>query len=281
MSNMQRLQAAYRDVPRVSRVVAPFYKKQTDPEFCQVSLKTSFYCAVSFSWSANSPRSGAEEVHGGGKGGLKTPGGAGAAAVDTEGGGGDPRVCSASSQGVVCMEGPGQTGKTPLSHHPQLWEETHRETQISTTNSSNHGYTQSLGKATYCSKAELSLAPPLPPLTPKQNCPLLPLFSSTSSSSSSSFSSSSSSSSSVKLQILQCCKHPWVMMSQSKEKADTEPENKTRICHQVVERQRHKGGAAHCCMQAAHSLRMNGRVDVGVPGQSTGYSSLVLARYYW
>lgn len=86
-------------------------------------LDTNFLCAWSC-WSANSPRSGAEEVHGGGQGGLEPPGGAGAAAGDTEGGGGDSGVCIASSQAVVvCMEGPGQTGKTPLCHHPQLWKE--------------------------------------------------------------------------------------------------------------------------------------------------------------
>lgn len=60
-----------------------------------------------------------EEVHGGSEGRLEPPGGAGAAA--TEGSRGDSRVCaSAPSHGVVGMEGPGQTGKTPLRHHPQL-----------------------------------------------------------------------------------------------------------------------------------------------------------------
>lgn len=42
--------------------------------------------------SANSPWPGAEQVHGGGQGGLEPPGGAAAAAGDTVGAGGDPRV---------------------------------------------------------------------------------------------------------------------------------------------------------------------------------------------
>lgn len=72
----------------------------------------------------NSPGSGAEEVHGGGKGGLDLPGGAGAAAGDTKRSRGNSRVGIATSQGVVCMERPGQTGKTALCHHPHLWKET-------------------------------------------------------------------------------------------------------------------------------------------------------------
>lgn len=63
------------------------------------------------------PRPAVEEVHGGGEGRLEPPGGAAA----SEGGGGDPRVSdSAPSHGVVDMQGPWQTGKTSLRHHPQL-----------------------------------------------------------------------------------------------------------------------------------------------------------------
>lgn len=69
------------------------------------------------------PRSGAQEVHGGDERGLKPPGGARAPPGDTEGGGGgDPRVCVACSQAVVCVQRPGQTGKAALRHHPQLWK---------------------------------------------------------------------------------------------------------------------------------------------------------------
>lgn len=82
-------------------------------------------CIIGFQASCafNPPRSGAQEVHGGDERGLKPPGGAGATPTDTEGGGGgDPRVCAAFSQAVVCVQGPGQTGKAALCHHLQLWK---------------------------------------------------------------------------------------------------------------------------------------------------------------
>lgn len=101
---------------------------QSDLERCQAPLKNTVIALLTdrnassgVGRSNSSPWSGVEEVHGGGKGGLEPPGGAGAAARDAEGSGGDARVCAASAQGVVRMEGPGQTGKTPLCHHPQLW----------------------------------------------------------------------------------------------------------------------------------------------------------------
>lgn len=83
------------------------------------------YIGFKDSHSSHSPRPGAEEVHGGGEGGLKSP----RAAGSTKGGAGYPRVSGASSQVVMCMERPGQTGKTPLCHHPQLYRQksTHTE----------------------------------------------------------------------------------------------------------------------------------------------------------
>lgn len=81
---------------------------------------SNFYPSCGKKLNYCSPWPGVEEVHGGGEGGLEPPGGAGAAWA-TEGSGGDSRVCAgAPCHGVVGMEGPGQTGKTPLRHHPQL-----------------------------------------------------------------------------------------------------------------------------------------------------------------
>lgn len=97
---------------------------------CSLANCPLFTMTFQTSHDINSPGSDAEEVHGGGKGGLQPPGGASAAAAgDTKGSGGDSRMCAASSQGVVSMEGPGQTGKTPLCHHPQLWNETQSQTE--------------------------------------------------------------------------------------------------------------------------------------------------------
>lgn len=65
---------------------------------------------------------GAEEIHRGGKGGLEPPGGEGTATGGCKGWRGDSMVCSDPIQCVMmCMNGPGQTGKAPLGHHPQLW----------------------------------------------------------------------------------------------------------------------------------------------------------------